>query len=141
VGGGALNCRERIAYLRGLLDFMPKEEKETRIYTAIVEALDALASDMEEQAKLIELQREDYDALADEMDGLQESLYDLEEAVGVDSSEEEDYEGENLENSTESYVSMTCPSCAYSFYYRYEEGKENEKLICPSCGEEVSRSR
>ncbi|MDR1048879.1 MAG: hypothetical protein LBL51_03910 [Synergistaceae bacterium] len=136
-----MNCRERIAYLRGLLDFMPKEEKETRIYTAIVEALDALASDMEEQAKLIELQREDYDALADEMDGLQESLYDLEEAVGVDSSEEEDYEGENLENSTESYVSMTCPSCAYSFYYRYEEGKENEKLICPSCGEEVSRSR
>jgi predicted RNA-binding Zn-ribbon protein involved in translation (DUF1610 family) len=141
VGGGALNCRERIAYLRGLLDFMPKEEKETRIYTAIVEALDALASDMEEQAKLIELQREDYDALADEMDGLQESLYDLEEAVGVDSSEEEDYEGESLENPTESYVSMTCPSCAYSFYYRYEEGKENEKLICPSCGEEVSRSR
>jgi predicted RNA-binding Zn-ribbon protein involved in translation (DUF1610 family) len=121
---------------------MPKEEKETKIYSAVAEALDALASDIEEQAKRIELQREDYDTLADEIDDIQESIYDLEEALGVESSEGEGYtEEESPEDSTESYVSMVCPSCAYSFYYRYEESKENEKLICPSCGEEIDRSR
>ncbi|MDR2175496.1 MAG: transposase [Synergistaceae bacterium] len=139
-----MNSRERIAYLRGLLDFMPKEEKETKIYSAIVEALDSLASDMEEHAKLLDLQREDYDSLADEVSDLQESVYDLEESLGAES--DEDYGGEVEDESdedgesTESYISMTCPSCAYSFYYKYEEGKENEKLVCPSCGEEFSRS-
>jgi formylmethanofuran dehydrogenase subunit E len=137
-----LNSRERIAYLRGLLDFMPREEKETRIYSAIVDALDSLASDLDEHAKLLELQREDYDNLSDEVNDLQESIYDLEEALSEDSGEDYDDEedDEDDDESTESYISVTCPSCAYSFYYKHEEGKENEKLVCPSCEEEFSRS-
>jgi formylmethanofuran dehydrogenase subunit E len=142
LGGGDLNSKERIAYLRGLLDFMPREEKETKIYSAIVDALDALAQEVEEHAKLIELQREDYDDLAEEMEDLHNAIYELEESIGADSEEDydEDEDEDDLEELTESYISMTCPSCAYSFYYKYEEGKEDEKLVCPSCGEEFSRS-
>lgn len=142
-----MNSRERIAYLRGLLDFMPREEKETKIYSAVVDALDSLASDLEEHMKLLELQREDYDSLADEVNDLQESIYDLEETLGADSDDDyadsdddDENDDEDDEELTESYISMTCPSCAYSFYYKYEDGKENEKLVCPSCGEEFSRS-
>lgn len=134
-----MNSKERIAYLRGILDFMPREEKETKVYSAIADALDALALEVAEQAKLIELRREDYDALAEEMDDLHNALYELEESVGMEDSEE-DYDEEEREELTESYISMTCPSCAYSFYYKYEDGKEDEKLVCPSCGEEFSRS-
>jgi uncharacterized coiled-coil protein SlyX len=134
-----VNSKERIAYLRGILDFMPREEKETKVYSAIADALDALALEVAEQAKLIELRREDYDALAEEMDDLHNALYELEESVGMEDSEE-DYDEEEREELTESYISMTCPSCAYSFYYKYEDGKEDEKLVCPSCGEEFSRS-
>ena len=138
-----MNAKERIAYLRGLLDFMPKEEKETKIYSAIVEALDALALELGGHAKLLELQREDYESLSDEMDELHETLYELEESIGLDSSE--DFDGDEIDDGdldelTESYISVTCPSCAYSFYYKYEEGKEDEKLICPGCGEEFVRS-
>jgi flagellar motility protein MotE (MotC chaperone) len=120
---------------------MPREEKETKIYSAIADALDALALEMEEQGKLIELLREDYDVLAEEADDLHSALYELEESMGM-ASPDEDYDDDDdeLEESTESYISMTCPSCAYSFYYKYEEGKEDEKLVCPSCGEEFSRS-
>ncbi|MDR1621069.1 MAG: hypothetical protein LBS00_01700 [Synergistaceae bacterium] len=135
-----MNSKERIAYLKGLLDFMPREEKETKIYSAIVEALDALAREVEECAKLIELRREDYDDLAEEVDDLHDAIYELEESIGAANSEEDYDEDEDLEELTESYISMTCPSCAYSFYYKYEEGKEDEKLVCPSCGEEFSRS-
>ncbi|MDR1376944.1 MAG: hypothetical protein LBJ22_05490 [Synergistaceae bacterium] len=134
-----MNSKERIAYLRGIFDFMPREEKEAKIYSAIVDALDALALEIEEHTKLIELHREDYDALAEEMDDLHNAIYELEESVGMEDSEE-DYDEEEREELTESYISMTCPSCAYSFYYKYEDGKEDEKLVCPSCGEEFSRS-
>jgi predicted RNA-binding Zn-ribbon protein involved in translation (DUF1610 family) len=119
---------------------MPKEEKNTKIYSAIADALDSLASDLGEREKMLELQREYYDNLASELNDLRESVYDLEETLGVDSPDE-DYDDANGENElTESYISMTCPSCAYSFYYKHEDGKENEKLVCPSCGEEFSRS-
>ena len=134
-----MNSRERIAYLRGLLDFMPKEEKETKVYSAIVEALEALALDLEAHTKLLELQREDYDSLVDELDDLQESLYDLEESIGIES--ETDYgEEEDVEGLTESYVSMTCPACSYSFYYKLEEDDGEGKLVCPACGEEFEHS-
>ncbi len=136
-----MNSKERIAYLRGLLDFMPREEKETKIYSAIVDALDALAVELMEHTKLLELQREDYGNLADEMDELHEALYDLEESAGMDPDQDYDeIDEDDLEEVTESYISMICPSCAYSFYYKYEEGKENDKLVCPGCGEVFNRS-
>ena len=138
-----MNSKERIAYLRGLLDFLPREEKETKIYSAVADALDSLAQELEECSKLLELQREDYDSLAEEMDELHEAVYNLEESVGLGDAEDGDYGGNDVEelgSLTESYISMTCPSCAYSFYYKYEEGKENDRLVCPSCGEEFNRS-
>ena len=140
-----MNSKERIAYLRGLLDFLPKEEKETKIYSAIAEALESLTLELGEQTKLLEHQREDYDSLAEEIDELHEAVYNLEETVGLADSGGESYddideEMDELDGVTESYISMTCPSCAYSFYYKYEESKENDKLICPSCGEEFHRS-
>lgn len=138
-----MNSKERIAYLRGLLDFLPREEKETKIYSAIAEALGSLALELEEHTKLLELQREDYDSLADEMDELHEAVYSLEESVGLGDSEDEDYVSDDVEELgglTESYISMTCPSCAYSFYYKYEEDKGSDKLVCPSCGEGFNRS-
>ena len=137
-----MNSKERIAYLRGLLDFLPREEKETKIYSAIAEALESLALELEEHTKLLELQREDYDSLAEEMDELHEAVYNLEDSVGLGDSEDEDYGDDDVEGLgvTESYISMTCPSCAYSFYYKYEEGKEKDRLVCPSCGEEFNRS-
>jgi regulator of replication initiation timing len=138
-----VNSKERIAYLRGLLDSMPREEREVKIYSAIVDALDALALEMEEHAKQIDLCQEDYEDLVEEVDDLHKEVYELEESMGVDDIEEDyddDEDEEDLEELTESYISMTCPSCAYSFYYKYEDGKENDKLVCPSCGEEFSRS-
>ena len=125
-----MNSKERIAYLRGLLDFLPREEKETKIYSAIAEALESLALELEEHSKLLELQREDYDSLAEEMDELHEAVYNLEESVGLEDSEDGIYGSdgaEELDGLTESYISMTCPP---------EEGKD----VCPNCGEKLDRS-
>ena len=135
-----MNSKERIAYLRGLLDFMPREEKETKIYSAIVDAMDSLALEQEEHSKLIELQRDYCDDLADELDELHDSVYNLQESFGMEDPAGDYGDNGEDEELAESYISMTCPSCAYSFYYKYEDGKEDSKLICPSCGEEFSCS-
>jgi len=138
-----VNSKERIAYLRGLLDFLPREEKESKIYSAIAEALESLALELNEQTKVLERQSEDYDSLAEEMDELHEAVYNLEESIGLVDSDDEDYDGDDMDelgSVTESYISMTCPSCAYSFYYKYEESKGNDRLVCPSCGEEFNRT-
>ena len=135
-----MNARERIAYLRGLLDCMEPEERNTKVYTAVVEALDALSLEIEEHSRQLEGVREAGEELADEIYELHDAVYELERSVGLESDEDYDDADDDEESSSESYISVTCPSCAYSFYYRYEEGKEEDKLICPGCGEEIDRT-
>ena len=135
-----MNARERIAYLRGLLDCMEPEERNTKVYTAVAEALDALSLEIEEHSRQLEGVREAGEELADEIYELHDAVYELERSVGLESDEDYDDTDDDEESSSESYISVTCPSCAYSFYYRYEEGKEEDKLICPGCGEEIDRT-
>ena len=135
-----MNARERIAYLRGLLDCMEPEERSTKVYTAVAEALDALSLELEEHSRQLEGVREAGEELADEIYELHDAVYELERSVGLESDEDYDDTDDDEESSSESYISVTCPSCAYSFYYRYEEGKEEDKLICPGCGEEIDRT-
>ena len=135
-----MNARERIAYLRGLLDCMEPEERNTKVYTAVAEALDALSLEIEEHSRQLEGVRKAGEELADEIYELHDAVYELERSVGLESDEDYDDTDDDEESSSESYISVTCPSCAYSFYYRYEEGKEEDKLICPGCGEEIDRT-
>ena len=135
-----MNARERIAYLRGLLDCMEPEERNTKVYTAVAEALDALSLEIEEHSRQLEGVRKASEELADEIYELHDAVYELERSVGLESDEDYDDADDDEESSSESYISVTCPSCAYSFYYRYEEGKEEDKLICPGCGEEIDRT-
>ena len=135
-----MNARERIAYLRGLLDCMEPEERSTKVYTAVAEALDALSLELEEHSRQLEGVREASEELADEIYELHDAVYELERSVGLESDQDYDDADDDEESSSESYISVTCPSCAYSFYYRYEEGKEEDKLICPGCGEEIDRT-
>ena len=135
-----MNARERIAYLRGLLDCMEPEERNTKVYTAVAEALDALSLEIEEHSRQLEGVRKAGEELADEIYELHDAVYELERSVGLESDEDYDDADDDEESSSESYISVTCPSCAYSFYYRYEEGKEEDKLICPGCGEEIDRT-
>jgi len=117
---------------------MEPEERNTKVYTAVAEALDALSLEIEEHSRQLEGVRKAGEELADEIYELHDAVYELERSVGLES--DQDYDAADEEESSESYISVTCPSCAYSFYYRYEEGKEEDKLICPGCGEEIDRT-
>ena len=141
-----MSAREKIAYLKGLLDGVGPAENEGlgKIFGAVVEALEALSLDIAEQEEMINDQRELYEDLADDCALLDEDLDTLEKKVAeltdedddFDSDDEPDYEQElNEGDFDESYVSVTCPKCGYVFYYQQDEYEEDEPLECPGCGE------
>jgi len=145
-----MSAREKIAYLKGLLDGLgpAKDEGQNKIFGAMVEALDALSEEVEDQGERIDEQRELYEDLADDCALLDEDLDALEKAFTECCGEDFDDEDEDDEDDDdddddgddgdfdETYLSVTCPSCGYVFYYQPEEYEEDENLQCPGCGKE-----
>lgn len=149
-----MSAREKIAYLKGLIDGLGPagDEGQGRIFAAIVDALDALSAEVVEHGELIEEQRELYEDLSDDCALLDEDLDALEKAFSEcsgesdfdeDEDEDEDEEDEEVDEEAfdESYVSATCPTCKYVFYFQPEEYGEDEPLQCPSCGVEFQRQK
>ncbi|HCL78426.1 MAG TPA: hypothetical protein DIC53_00490 [Synergistaceae bacterium] len=132
-----MSAREKIAYLKGLLDGLGpvKDEGQNKIFSAVLDALDALAQEMEDHGEIIEEQKELYEDLADDCALLDEDLDALEKAFAVYSEEGAlDDDDDDVEDFEESYLSVTCPSCGYVFYYQPDEYEDGEQLQCPSCG-------
>ena len=135
-----MSAREKIAYLKGLLDGIAPAENEGqgKIFGAVVDALEALSLEVTEHEELIQEQRALYEDLADDCALLDEDLDVLERTVSeltgeedFDTDEDGDFEDEEFDGS---YVSVTCPHCSYVFYYQPEEYDPKEPLECPGCG-------
>ena len=75
-----MSAREKIAYLKGLLDGLgpAKDEGQNKIFGAMVDALEALSLEVDEHEELIEEQRELYEDLADDCALLDEDLDSME---------------------------------------------------------------
>ncbi|HOO86264.1 MAG TPA: hypothetical protein PK849_11170 [Synergistales bacterium] len=141
-----MSAREKIAYLKGLLDGLGPVENEGqgKIFRAVVDALDALSLEVAEHEDLIQEQRELYEDLADDCALLDEDLDSLEKAFS-DFSGEGDMDDEDDEDEDDefdrNYVSVTCPHCSYVFYYQPEEYEPDEALECPGCGKDFEQPK
>ena len=71
-----MSVSEKVAYLRGLMEGldMDEDKKETKLFNAIIEALDDVASELSDMD-------EDMEELADYIEELDEDLGDVEEFV------------------------------------------------------------
>ena len=142
-----MSAREKIAYLKGLLDGLgpAKDEGQNKIFGAMVDALEALSLEVDEHEELLEEQRELYEDLADDCALLDEDLDSMERVFaefmgeGDDDDEDDDDDDDDDVDFDESYISVCCPSCAYVFYYQPEEYEGDEKLVCPGCGKEFEQ--
>ena len=92
-----MSAREKIAYLKGLIDGLGPagDEGQGRIFAAIVDALDALSAEVVEHGELIEEQRELYEDLSDDCALLDEDLDALEKAFAECSGESDFDEDED----------------------------------------------
>ena len=131
-----MSAKEKIAWLKGLLSGLEIEGREAKIYGAVADALDALATQIEEQNEQIESLRGLYDELEEECTALGEDITALEDILDEYAKESD----EDDESYATSYVSVTCPSCSSVFYYEQGENEDAEMLECPDCGEKFPLS-
>ena len=139
-----MNARERIAYLRGLLDGMPAEEPHLRTFLAIADALSSLALEVEAGGRATALPPDegeptDTSELRDLIEKLHGSVLELKDAIlsgTLEDWDEEDGEDEEDDRALPDFASITCPFCSCSFYRSGGEGADDE-VLCPECGRAI----
>lgn len=127
-----MNARERIAYLDGLIEGLgPQDEDQRRIYEGIIQALKALADEIEEQAEIIDEQQDFIEEISDYCEQLEADMTELEEPPW---EFEDDEEGED-------FSSVTCSECGHVFFFDPGAYEEGDTLECPACGHPVTWPR
>ena len=128
-----MSAREKIAYLRGLIEGQNLSENAglSKFHEALLGTLDALAAEIEgvseEQSDL----REYVEQIDEDLIELQSELEDLDDdEMGRCSCSDEDMDDEE-----EEYESICCPACGKDFFYQPAAYDDDEDLLCPHCGE------
>jgi len=140
-----LEVRERIAYIRGLLegsDDLRADQKAHNLWENVLEVCDKLAE------SVVELQNEQ-DDLEEYVYGIDTDLCDLEDAVYGFSDQEDESGGDDAAQATEleedldedDMVRAECPRCGEEVFFEesflYDDDVE---ISCPDCGEALYRS-
>ncbi|EHM09907.1 hypothetical protein TheveDRAFT_0757 [Thermanaerovibrio velox DSM 12556] len=131
-----MSSREKIAYLKGLIDGLKISDPDiSKVLSAVVESLDALADEIEDQRGIIMDQGNALEEISEYLDQLDDDISSLEDRIDpccCDHDEEDDEDGEE-------YVSVCCPNCHKDFFYDPSSYDEDEDLLCPHCGEPFNR--
>lgn len=116
-----MDAFEKVAYLKGLAEGLDldKNSKEAKLFAAIIDALEELASEME----AIE---DDLCELEEGIDVVSDDLADVEDAVYDEDEEDED----------EDCYATTCPTCEEEIFFD-DSVLEDGEVICPNCGEKL----
>ncbi|MDR1966256.1 MAG: hypothetical protein LBQ36_06060 [Synergistaceae bacterium] len=126
-----MSAREKIAYLRGLIEGQNLAENAgmSKFHEALLGTLDSIVDELDDIAADQDDLREYVEDLEDEVlssDG--DASGDLSELSGC---HECAAEGEDEEE----YEPVTCPACEKDFFYQPDAYDDDEELICPHCGE------
>lgn len=122
-----MELMEKVAYLKGLMNGLELEadKKETKVFNAIVDVLDELASTLTDVV-------EETDEMSELIDVLDQDLGDVEEVVfGDDEDDDECCCGDEEET-----YEITCPTCGETIYIGESMLDEGE-MQCPNCGQDL----
>jgi len=120
-----MKARERIAYLDGLIEGLsPEGQEQRRIYEGIIQALRALADEIDEQAEIIDEQQDFIEEISDACERLEADMKELEGAPWEDEDDRDE----------EDFSFATCPECGHVFFFDPGAYEEGEPLECPACG-------
>lgn len=122
-----METTESLGYLKGLLDGLDLDEnkKETKVFKAIVDVLTNLTEDVDDMTEGMEL-------LAEQIDGVDDDLADLEEYVYDD--DDDDCCGCDCRGDDDDEYEVTCPNCGEEMVVDYDTVMEGN-FECPNCGE------
>ena len=119
-----MNINKESAYLRGLLEGyeLDSNKKETKLFTKILELIDAMADH-------ITALEADNAELREYVEELDHDLGDLEEEVYFAEDEEECCDEDE-------YYELECPSCGELICF--DESLDFDEVTCPACGEKIT---
>ena len=120
---------ERAAYIRGLMEGLDPNAKETKLFNAIVDLLDDLCLSVEEMEDAYDELSGQVDEIDEDLGELEEDYYDLDD---FDDEEDDDWE----EDDDDCYFEVTCPSCGDTIQLNGEMLEEGS-IECPNCGENL----
>ena len=149
------DLREKIGYLRGILENREPEEKE--LFHAIVDALQTLSartqaieedmSELSEYVESIDEDLNDLEALHDEEEGMDfpsddddafDEDFDGEEPLRVLSPDDCDCAAHKQHPAAEPFVGCLCPDCGKMFFVPVRDAAEDGELyVCPHCEKAV----
>lgn len=119
---------EKVAYLDGLAEGLGiEDDKQGKLLRGIIEALGAIAEELEDQDEAMNDLSDCVDDLYDEIDSIDECLFD------EDDEDDEDDE----EPLGDDFLEVVCPSCGETIYFDEDMLDSEDGLICPNCNEPV----
>lgn len=121
-----MNISEKVSYIKGLAEGMKLDDStnEGKLLLAILDALGDIAYQLEEVDA-------DLSDMVEVIDGIDESLADLEEAFYGDEDDHCDCGCED-----EDMYEITCPKCENSIVVDFDVIADGE-ILCPNCGEKL----
>lgn len=124
-----MTITERVAYLKGLAEGLEIDttSKEGKVLTAIIDVLDDIAFEVSDMQDVIGELGEQIDMIDEDLDGLEEIIYDDED---YDDDDDDDCECDG------DLYEIVCPSCGDSIYLDEDMVDEGE-MKCPNCGEHL----
>lgn len=120
-----METSQSLGYLKGLLDGLDidKDSKESKIYNAIIDVLENLTEDVEDMTEGMELLAEQIDGVDDDLADLEEYVYDDDCDCDCDCCDECEYE-------------IECPACGECITVDEETVMQGD-FECPNCGEHL----
>ena len=132
-----MEIMERVAYLKGLAEGMELdvEKKEGKLLAAIIDVLEDIALELEDLWDGEEELAEGLDAVSDDLEDVEDVLFEDLDDEDYDEEDEDEYELDELDDDEDCYAT-TCPTCEESIYFD-ESILEEGEVICPNCGEKL----
>ena len=126
-----MSVSEKVAYLRGLMEGldMDEDKKEAKLFNAIIEALDDVASELSDID-------EDMEELADYIEEIDEDLCDVEELV-YDLDDDCDCCCDDDDSDCccdDDCIEVEGPACNETDCIGFDEIDDNGEVDCPCCG-------
>lgn len=123
-----MSAREKIAYLKGLLDARPAGDPASiALAKAAVEALEALADENDGLRAQLDEQRASTDELYNICRELDADLSDVESRLGIAVEDETTFDDD--------YCEVVCPGCGLHFFCHASMVADDGTVSCPDCGE------
>lgn len=126
-----MTVTERVSFLKGLAEGLDIDAstKEGKLLNAIIETLDDIAFEVSDIQEVIGELGEQVDMIDEDLDALEEIVYD-------DEDEDDDDDDCDCGCCDGDLYEVVCPNCGDSVYLDEDMVDEGE-IDCPNCGEHL----